>query len=57
MNILVTGAAGMIGRKFCGALAKRGTIGNKSITRLTIGDCITPTAPTGAAFEVNAFVG
>jgi nucleoside-diphosphate-sugar epimerase len=54
MKILVTGAAGMIGRKFCEALAKRGSIGNKSITRLTMADAITPTAPTGAPFEVNA---
>jgi D-erythronate 2-dehydrogenase len=53
MNILVTGAAGMIGRKFCEALVKRGSIGNRSVSRLIMADAVTPTAPTGASFEVN----
>jgi D-erythronate 2-dehydrogenase len=53
MNILVTGAAGMIGRKFCEALVKRGSIGNRSVSRLIMADSVTPTAPTGASFEVN----
>jgi nucleoside-diphosphate-sugar epimerase len=53
MHILVTGAAGMIGRKFCEALVKRGSIGSRSVDRLTMADTITPAAPPEAPFEVN----
>jgi len=53
MKILVTGAAGMIGRKFCETLAKRGSIGGKSVALLTMADAITPATPAGAPFEVS----
>ena len=53
MKILVIGAAGMIGRKFCEALAKRPTIGGKPVDELTMADAITPEAPVGAPFSVR----
>jgi nucleoside-diphosphate-sugar epimerase len=53
MKILVIGAAGMIGRKFCEALAKRPTIGDKPVDELTMADAITPEAPVGAPFSVR----
>jgi nucleoside-diphosphate-sugar epimerase len=53
MKILVIGAAGMIGRKFCEALAKRPTIGDKPVDELTMVDAITPEAPVGAPFSVR----
>ena len=53
MNILVTGAAGMIGRKFCEALVKRKSIGGRSVDRLTMADAIPPTAPKVAPFEID----
>jgi nucleoside-diphosphate-sugar epimerase len=53
MNVLVIGAAGMIGRKFCEAVAKRSSIGDKPVEHLTMADAITPDAPVGAPFSVR----
>jgi D-erythronate 2-dehydrogenase len=53
MKILVTGAAGMIGRKFCEALAKRAEIGGNTVDKLTMVDAIEPVAPGGAPFAVE----
>jgi nucleoside-diphosphate-sugar epimerase len=54
MNVLVIGAAGMIGRKLCEALVKGSHIGSKSVDRLTMADAIMPATPVGAPFPVGA---
>lgn len=47
MQILVTGAAGMIGRKLVDALVARGTLGGRAISGLTLVDRETPVLPDG----------
>ena len=44
MHILITGAAGMIGRKITERLLKDGTIGKREITKLTLHDIVAPDA-------------
>jgi D-erythronate 2-dehydrogenase len=53
MKVLVIGAAGMIGRKFCEALATRSIIGDKPVELLTMADAVTSQAPAGAPFSVR----
>jgi nucleoside-diphosphate-sugar epimerase len=53
MKVLVIGAAGMIGRKFCQALAKHSSIGGQAVDQLTMADAITPEAPAGTPFSVR----
>lgn len=50
MNILIIGAAGMVGRKLAERLAKDGQLGGKAITSALLHDVIAPTAPKGAGF-------
>src|SRR5271166_6289381 len=57
MKVLVTGAAGMVGRKFCEAFAKHRTIGSSSVDRLTMADTITPDPPAGVPFSVSTLSG
>jgi nucleoside-diphosphate-sugar epimerase len=45
MHVLITGAAGMIGRKLSERLARDGGLAGKPIDRLTLADVIAPTAP------------
>lgn len=47
MHILITGAAGMIGRKLTDALVARGTMQGKPIDSLTLVDVIAPVLPDG----------
>src|SRR4051794_9477861 len=52
LKILVTGAAGMIGRKLCERLAREGKLGGKPITALHMVDVIEPKAPQ-ATFPIK----
>ena len=52
MHVLVTGAAGMIGRKLVERLAQDGRIGGHEITRVTLHDLVEPAAPEFAPFPV-----
>ncbi len=54
MRILVTGAAGMIGRKLAERLTKDGHLSGKSITALTLTDIVRPSAPAGSTAELDA---
>ena len=47
MHILITGAAGMIGRKLTARLVAAGGIGGRAIEALTLLDVIEPAAPAG----------
>jgi len=47
MHILITGAAGMIGRKLTARLVKDGGLNGKPINRLTLIDVVAPEKPAG----------
>ena len=47
MHILVTGAAGMIGRKLAARLVKDGQLNGQKIDRLTLIDVVAPEKPAG----------
>ena len=49
MHILITGAAGMIGRKLSARLVKDGQLNGKKIDRLTLVDVVAPEKPAGFA--------
>lgn len=53
MHILITGAAGMIGRKLVARLAADGALGLRQITALTLLDVVAPPAPVGFAGAVT----
>jgi D-erythronate 2-dehydrogenase len=54
MHILITGAAGMIGRKLTERLAGDGGLNGKRIDKLTLLDVVAPTAVRGFAGQVEA---
>jgi nucleoside-diphosphate-sugar epimerase len=57
MRILITGAAGMVGRKLIARLAKDGTLRGKKITALDLHDIVPPQAPAMDGVSVNTHTG
>jgi len=53
MQILILGAAGMVGRKLTERLVKEGGLGARQITRLVLHDVVEPQAPRDVPFEVT----
>jgi D-erythronate 2-dehydrogenase len=52
MHILVTGAAGMIGRKLTKRLVRDGALNGRAIDQMTLTDIVEPERPAGGAFAV-----
>ncbi len=52
MHILITGAAGMIGRKLTARLVADGGLDGQAIDRMTLTDIVAPELPAGAPFPV-----
>jgi D-erythronate 2-dehydrogenase len=57
MHILITGAAGMIGRKLTARLVRDGGLNGHAIDSLTLTDIVTPEVPEDAPFSVAATAG
>jgi len=53
MDIIITGAAGMIGRKLMERLVKDGVLRGCAIDKLTLTDVVTPPQPLGFSGPVN----
>jgi len=53
MHILITGAAGMIGRKLTARLVKDAKLNGKTIARFTLIDVVAPQTPEGFAGQVD----
>jgi D-erythronate 2-dehydrogenase len=54
MKVLVTGAAGMLGRKFCEKLVTAGTIAGKKVESLMMADIVDPASIAGSPFPINS---
>ena len=58
MNVLVLGAAGMVGRKFVERVARDGgRIGDRTVDHITLFDVVEPRAPDGAPFKTTTLAG
>ncbi|MBI4366857.1 MAG: NAD-dependent epimerase/dehydratase family protein, partial [Deltaproteobacteria bacterium] len=57
MHILMTGAAGMIGRKLTARLVKDGSLNGQPIERLTLIDVVAPEKPEGFGGAVELATG
>jgi nucleoside-diphosphate-sugar epimerase len=54
MKLLVIGAAGMLGRKFCEKLSRIGTIAGEKVSSLIMSDVIAPPQLGNAPFDVES---
>ena len=57
MHVLMTGAAGMIGRKLTARLVKDGALNGRTIERLTLVDVVAPEKPAGFAGRTELATG
>ncbi len=57
MHILITGAAGMIGRKLTDRLLADGHVGKREITKLTLHDIVAPDARPNAQTSIRPIAG
>ncbi len=57
MHVVVTGAAGMIGRKLIARLIKDGGLGGKPIDKFTLTDVVAAEKPSGFAGKVDIVTG
>ena len=57
MRVLITGAAGMIGRKLTQRLIADGAVGGRSITHIDLHDIVAPVAPQAAGISASAHTG
>jgi D-erythronate 2-dehydrogenase len=55
VQVLIIGAAGMVGRKLTERLVKDGHLGGRAITKAILHDIIEPQAPANAPFVVKTF--
>jgi nucleoside-diphosphate-sugar epimerase len=55
MHILITGAAGMVGRKLTEQLVSDGGLNGKPIDKFTLVDVVAPNSPAGFAGTVDAY--
>ena len=53
MQVLILGAAGMIGRKLTTRLVADGNVGDRAIERFTLVDVVAPQQPAGTAAQVD----
>jgi D-erythronate 2-dehydrogenase len=56
MRVLVTGAAGMVGRRLAERLARDGGLAGEAIAQLTLTDVVAPARPQQAGFPVESVV-
>ncbi|OBQ92153.1 D-erythronate dehydrogenase [Mesorhizobium sp. AA23] len=57
MRVLITGAAGMVGRKLIARLAKDGVLRGRKIAALDLHDIVPPQAPTLAGVDLSIHTG